>query len=271
MPDASRAFVYGLIDPETRAVFYVGQSTRGMQRPRDHARKGWTFEIAILETVLDPRAPTPSLCPWLPEGRNQTALHEAERWWIAYGRASGWPLRNKTDGGEGTRGVNRSPEQRARYADATRRQFADPEARARFCEAQRNKPPMSIEARAKVSAAGRGRRDSDAARANKSAAQRRRAEDPVVRARLLAMVHDRGPPGPEARVRMSAAAKARSPADRARIYEKTRNPSPETLAKMSAASRSRSPETIEKIRAATKAQWERRRAGQLDRGSPDAA
>jgi len=59
---------------------------------------------------------------------------------------------------------------------------------------------------------------------------------------------------------MSAAAKNRDPADRARIYEKTRNPSPETLARMSAASRSRTPESIEKTRKAALAQWARKRA-----------
>ncbi len=74
-----------------------------MQRPRSHAAKGWIYEIAILEIVSEPKKETIELCPWLPSPRRPTALHEAERWWIAYGRASGWPLRNKSDGGEGGR------------------------------------------------------------------------------------------------------------------------------------------------------------------------
>ena len=163
-----RCFVYGLVDPETRLIFYVGQSTVGMGRPRSHLRRGWTFDIVVLEDVAAPRAPAQSLCPWLPEGRNPTALHEAERWWIAYGRACGWPLRNQTIGGEGTCGARKSPEQRARNAAATRRQFADPVARARFSEAQRSRPRASQETRDRIANASRGRRMSSESIAKRS-------------------------------------------------------------------------------------------------------
>ena len=86
-------FVYGLIDPTTRLIFYIGQTTKGMQRPRQHAARGWIYEIAILEAV-DEQSSSPSR-------KRPTSLHEAERWWIAYGRASGWPLRNLANGGGG--------------------------------------------------------------------------------------------------------------------------------------------------------------------------
>ena len=96
--------VYGLVDPRTLLVRYVGKSESGLERPRSHRHKcigsthrehwiaelkraGLSYEIAVLESVA-----------------TQDALVDAERWWIAFGRACGWPLTNHTDGGEGASG-----------------------------------------------------------------------------------------------------------------------------------------------------------------------
>lgn len=95
-----RNIVYGLVDPRTSLVRYVGRSSNGMQRPKHHRhqlrkdyRSNWirelkqhglSYGIAVLEEYTSP-----------------DALGEAERWWIAYGRMSGWPLTNLTDGGDG--------------------------------------------------------------------------------------------------------------------------------------------------------------------------
>lgn len=90
--------IYGLIDPKTRLIRYVGKSSSGMKRPRDHGKRscpdtycrrwvrsleriGLTYEIVVLEILPD-----------------HTDLAAAERWWIAYGRGCGWPLTNLTDG-----------------------------------------------------------------------------------------------------------------------------------------------------------------------------
>lgn len=108
--------VYGLIDPRTRMIRYIGLSTSGLKRPRTHTqtpvdrahlhsarwiaglkRLGIKYEIVILETVPD--ADYEDLC-------------RAETWWIAYGRASRWPLTNLTTGGGGTFGYRYTNEQR---------------------------------------------------------------------------------------------------------------------------------------------------------------
>lgn len=124
--------VYGLIDPRTRLIRYVGKSSSGLTRPRMHSQprslkpkshknawlrglfaSGGTYEIVILETLEDPKA-LGSLCWWragdAPE--NNAALNDAECWWIAYGRALGWPLTNLTDGGDGVNGYKHSKEAR---------------------------------------------------------------------------------------------------------------------------------------------------------------
>ena len=99
MTEAPANLIYGLIDPRTLLIRYVGQSARGLQRPKEHRHAscpdtycrrwvrcleelGLTYSIVILESVEDPKQ-----------------LSEAERWWIAYGRALRWPLTNLTDGG----------------------------------------------------------------------------------------------------------------------------------------------------------------------------
>ncbi len=122
----TKYLVYGLIDPRTRTVFYVGKSTSGTTRAWRHAREqraslkcavikslhdtGLQYDVTVLETVPQPLAP--GVACWWNQQRNPTALADAEQWWIAIGRAYGWPLTNQTDGGEGA--LNRgTPTQRS--------------------------------------------------------------------------------------------------------------------------------------------------------------
>ncbi len=90
--------IYGLIDPRSRLIRYVGLSSIGMRRPRQHRsgshnahcnnwikalhKLGLDYEIVVLEVLEE-----------------QGDLGQAERWWIAYGRACDWPLMNLTAGG----------------------------------------------------------------------------------------------------------------------------------------------------------------------------
>lgn len=91
--------IYGLVDPRTLLIRYVGMTSNGMRRPKDHRRpsgpdtycrrwvkslqrEGLAYQIVVLEIL-----------------ETSITLPEAERWWIAYGRASGWPLTNLNGGG----------------------------------------------------------------------------------------------------------------------------------------------------------------------------
>ncbi len=103
----SSYLVYGLIDPRTRLISYIGQSTLGLCRPHQHhapnktrrnswcstwlrglERKHLRCEIVVLEVTE----------------ADQSLLDTSEIWWIRYGRLSGWPLKNMTDGGIGSLG-----------------------------------------------------------------------------------------------------------------------------------------------------------------------
>lgn len=112
-----KKLIYGLIDPRTLLIRYVGKSSSGMTRPCNHGKghtlrhdrtrcgnwirklqsAGLEYSVVILELCDSPEA-----------------LALAERWWIAFGRVCGWPLVNHTDGGEGCPGRLTSAETKAK-------------------------------------------------------------------------------------------------------------------------------------------------------------
>lgn len=197
--------IYGLIDPRTRLVRYIGQSSVGIRRPRDHAkpavlarnqnysgnwirelvRAGLQFEIVVLETLdcVD-------------------QLDAAECWWIAYGRASGWPLTNLSTGGHGARGVQQTIESRAKRSIALRGRIRTAEHCQRLSEAKKEAWARNPEAARKkgeflkqwnsdpVNQARRASRISttlstDEARKRASEWSRRVWADPEIRARAV--------------------------------------------------------------------------------------
>lgn len=128
-----RFLIYGLVDPTSKLVRYVGKSSSGFIRPSSHrqpnALKGsstrlsnWvrklqscdlTYEVVVLEYCA------------------QDALSAAEIWWIAYGKALGWPLTNLTSGGEGTKGYVTPDSVKAKLSAAQKLYMANPESRAK--------------------------------------------------------------------------------------------------------------------------------------------
>jgi hypothetical protein len=182
---AELRIIYGLVDPETLLVRYVGQSATGMWRPRSHTRPSYLRDDSyrsrwILSLV---RRGLKYVIAILEDGTPD--LNAAERWWIAMGRAFGWPLTNLTDGGDGTPGrawsaasrakvratyAAMSPERKAEWSrtsstnaqgnQRTRGQKRTPEQRAKFSLAQRIRfaiEPHSTDTIAKMSTNRRGR------------------------------------------------------------------------------------------------------------------
>lgn len=99
----NKYLIYGLIDPITNELRYIGRSSSGLQRPRCHftpcilkkeknhchnwikslINKNLKPEIIIIETF-----------------DNSNNLNEAEIYWIAYFKFLGCNLTNLTDGGQ---------------------------------------------------------------------------------------------------------------------------------------------------------------------------
>lgn len=129
------AIIYALIDPRTRLIRYVGRSSGGLRRPKSHhsnARTGKTYCAAWIRELrrlgLRYEIVVLEVCSFKEE------LPERERWWVAYGRLSAWPLTNLTDGGEGTVGYKPSEAAREALRQCGRAQFATEEARRRHGE-----------------------------------------------------------------------------------------------------------------------------------------
>lgn len=99
-PNNGWTYIYGLIDPETEEIRYVGKSIRPTQRLQNHMnevsnchrshwlqslkRRGLKPELMILESVHGE-------WPW----------QESERYWIKRLKDAGCRLTNNTSGGDG--------------------------------------------------------------------------------------------------------------------------------------------------------------------------
>lgn len=97
-------YIYALGDPDTCEIRYIGKSIRPVERLQNHMnevsnchRSNWLQSLkragkrplmTIIEQITGDM-------PWQP----------SERYWIARGRALGWPLTNNTDGGDGVCGL----------------------------------------------------------------------------------------------------------------------------------------------------------------------
>ncbi len=174
-----KKLIYGLIDPRTRAIRYIGQSTRGLLRPAEHKYKlvdsdtthkanwirallheGLDYEIVVLQYLRDDQ-------PY-------EDIDAMEICWIAHGRAEGWPLTNHTDGGGGIRGYCLSDETRARMGEASKQRWQDPGFRDKQLaeRAARRGVPRTPEVRKKISEGKKGYRHTPEAIAKMSAAKR---------------------------------------------------------------------------------------------------
>lgn len=234
--------IYGLVDPRTLLVRYVGLSRTGMVRPYKHGmpsclkadgnthKANWIRSLQShglkYEVVLFQESSPEAIC-------------DDERWWIAFGRACGWPLTNVTDGGDR---VQYTPEVRAKMSAARRARVMSPlsqETKNRIGAANKGKV-RSPELRALWSAQRKGQPVSAATRAKIAAANRGRKMSAATLEKLRAANTGRVV-SVESRAKMSAAREGTSL-------------SPEWRTKIANSMRS------EKTRAALRAAWVRRKA-----------
>jgi len=104
-------YIYGLTDPVTGEIRYIGKSIRPIERLANHCnevskchRSNWIQGLrkqglkpgmVILERINGD-------WPW----------QESEKYWISYGRKNGWDLVNNTNGGDGVSGLSGESKER---------------------------------------------------------------------------------------------------------------------------------------------------------------
>lgn len=106
-------YIYGLVDPESGQVRYIGKSIRPAQRLQNHMNEVSNCHRSHWLQALKKKGLRPGLVifeavqgdwPW----------QESERFWIKRGRALGWPLTNNTNGGDGVSGLPAETRERMR-------------------------------------------------------------------------------------------------------------------------------------------------------------
>lgn len=248
-----KLIVYALIDPRTSLTRYIGKSSTGMKRPRNHVlasrlrrdrshkanwirellAAGLAYTIVILEQVED-----------------ASLLDASERRWIAHGRAQAWPLTNLTEGGDGPTEA-RPKVVREKIREACRR----PEAIAKMSAANKGRV-RTLEHQEKLATAIRGRKHTPEARAKMSATRTGIVFSPDHRASIAASklgkprpdvaARNASPEGQQQTAKLHEMARGRPRPDLAE-----RNRSPEQREALSKALKGRvfSAETIERMRA----------------------
>lgn len=181
--------IYALHHDSSQHV-YVGKSSQGLNRPREHGKNYNLKKFAHLP-----------VCRWITKLRSNghdysfsilelcdstLSLAEAERFYIELYRSIGMKLLNLTDGGEGTLGIKKSPEEIERMRTRNLGRKASVETKLKMSIS--HKTPEAIthrglvnsrriwtnESRRKVGDAVRGRRFSEEHRRKIGEANKRR-------------------------------------------------------------------------------------------------
>jgi hypothetical protein len=118
---ATTFLVYALVDPRTKQWRYIGKSSQGLERPRQHAHRaaletshkaswikqlqalGLRYEIEVVEEFI-----------------SHEGLYEAEQEWIARAVELGIPLTNLKDRGPGASGLSVGFRKGSRHTNAAK-------------------------------------------------------------------------------------------------------------------------------------------------------
>lgn len=106
-------YIYGLVDPNTHDVRYIGKSIRPRERLQNHCNDHASCHRTYWIQSLVSRGQHPELVI-LEELSDTDDWQSSERAWIAKARAAEWPLTNSTSGGDGVSDL--TPESRERMA-----------------------------------------------------------------------------------------------------------------------------------------------------------
>lgn len=147
-------FIYGLVDPDSGDVRYIGKSIRPVERLSNHMNESSQCHRSHWLQSLRAQGKRPGMVLF-ERIEGEWPWQESERFWIAHGRAQGWPLTNNTSGGDGVPGL--PAETRARMAAVWKGRKHKPESIEKMRVASASKR-HSDETKARMSAAQTGRK-----------------------------------------------------------------------------------------------------------------
>ena len=151
---ANVIYIYGLIDPNTAEVRYIGKSIRPKERLTNHMNDVSNCHRSHWLQSLKSKGLKPEMVI-LEEMDGESDWQSSERKWIQYGRDANWPLTNNTDGGDGVCGL--PLETRKKMALTWTGRKHKPETIIKLCAARKLRT-TSEETKNKMSAAQKGRK-----------------------------------------------------------------------------------------------------------------
>lgn len=156
-PMKHKFLIYGLIDPFSQEIRYVGKSVTGLSRPRCHWNqselKTKTRKSAWVKSVLN-RGAVPEILVLEDAFATHEDLTEAEVYWIGVLRMIGANLTNATRGGDGCWGRVLSPETRRQIGRSQKGKTIPARTRARISEARGITPELEAKILAGFSESG---------------------------------------------------------------------------------------------------------------------
>lgn len=154
-PDVPQFLIYGMVDPRTRELRYIGQTKRGIRRISEfHSGhcKFWQRQLANLGLK-----PLGVVIEKLEDGADiASRMNSAEIGYIDFFKSVGCRLTNLTEGADGNIHKIVTDETRRKLSLAIRGRKLTPEWKHKISLAHRGKK-ISLETRARQSAALKGR------------------------------------------------------------------------------------------------------------------
>jgi len=164
-------FIYGLVDPRTQYLRYIGKSNRPeVRRWRHNCADGTKNHRTDWLRSLKKERLKPEL--FIIEQVPMAEWEEAERFWICYFKGIGCPLVNGTSGGDGGKVLTQATREKLRsialargpHSEETKRKMSEAHKGNKYRLGKKGKHlrrPDSIETRFKKSASHKGKRLSE--------------------------------------------------------------------------------------------------------------
>lgn len=134
--DQRPIYIYGLADPDTGEIRYIGKSIRVYDRLSNHCNdRSRNHRTNWIKTLLQVgKKPALVILEELPHDAD---WQDSERRWIAHARSNGWRLTNGTDGGDGLMNPPEEVREKIRATWVGRKH--SPETLAKYSEMRKGK------------------------------------------------------------------------------------------------------------------------------------